>query len=297
MYDRILIPTDAGDVAAAAGETAIALARRFDATVHVVHVLSLGDLPPGVDDPAATDIETGGESAVETLAEQVEAAGLDVRTALVEAGSSVHQALATYAERHDVDIVVMGTHHRSGVDRFLFGSVAERTVSDSPVPVMTVHEETDFDPSFPSILVPTDGSRCARLAFEHAVDLATETGATLHLLHVVDMTAVWGEVDTIQFLDILEESGETLLDQLAETASDAGVSGVETELATGTPYREITEYADGHDVGCLVMGTHGRTGLERFFLGSVTSRVIRLADAPVISIPPDGAAISTDATE
>lgn len=297
MYDRILVPTDGGDVATTAGEIALALARRFDATVHVVHVLSLGDLPPGVDDPAATELETSGESAVETLAKQVADAGLDVRTALVEAGSSVHQALATYADRHDVDIVVMGTHHRSGVGRFLFGSVAERTVSDSPVPVMTIHEETDFDPSFPSILVPTDGSRCARLAFEHAVDLATATGAALHLLHVVDVTAVWGEIDTIQFLDTLEESGETLLKELAETATAAGVSAVETELATGTPYRTIAEYADDHDVSCLVMGTHGRTGLERFFLGSVTSRVIRLADAPVIAIPPDGAEIQPDATD
>lgn len=287
MYERILVPTDGGDVADAATATAVALGRRFDSTVHVVHVLSLGDLPPGVDDEAATELETSGESAVAELAQAVEDAGLAVETALVEAGSSVHEALATYAERHDVDLVVMGTHQRSGIDRLLLGSVAERTVAALPVPTMTVHEETVFDESFPSILVPTDGSQCARLAFEHAVELARETGATLHLLHVVDITGVWGEVDTLQFIDVLAESGETLLEQLREDATTAGVAAVETELVTGTPYREITDYADANDAGCIVMGTHGRTGLERVFLGSVTSRVIRLARAPVITISPD----------
>lgn len=287
MYDRILVPTDGGDVADVAAETAIALARRFDSTVHVVHVLSFGDLPPGVDDAAATELETSGESAVTELAQDVADAGLAVEKALVEAGSSVHRALTTYAERHDIDLVVMGTHQRSGVDRLLLGSVAERTVAALPVPVMTVHEKTVFDESFPSILVPTDGSRCARLAFEHALELARETGATLHLLHVVDTTAVWGAVDTIEFLDVLEESGETLLEQLRETATSAGVESVETELLSGTPHRAIADYAEANDVGCVVMGTHGRTGLERVFLGSVTSRVIRLALAPVVTISPD----------
>ncbi|MFC7249544.1 universal stress protein [Halomicroarcula sp. GCM10025324] len=285
MYDQILIPTDGGDVADTAAEVAITLAGRFDATLHVVHVSELGELPPGTDDADASPLASGAEAAVTEIAEAAADAGLEVATAIVEAGSSVHGALLAYVERHDVDCLVMGTHGRSGVDRVVFGSVAERTVRESPVPVLTVHAETVLDPDFSSILVPTDGSRCARTAVDHAIELADLTGATLHLLNVVNPAAIYGDVDTARILDSLEAAGAGLLEDLEEVASDAGLSSVETTVTTGTPHRAIRAYADDHDIDCIAMGTHGRTGVQRYLLGSVTSRVIRLSDVPVLAIP------------
>ena len=284
MYDQILVPTDGGDVAAAAAEAALGLAAQFEATVHVVHVNELGELPPGADDDDASTLATGAQAAIRDVERDATERGLTVETAIVEAGSSVHEALVTYARRHDVDCLVMGTHGRSGVDRLVFGSVAERTIRDAPVPVLTVHADSMLDPSFPSILVPTDGSDCARAAVDHAIDLADLTGATLHLLHVVDPATVYGDIGAVGFLDSLEEAGADLLADLRAEAEDAGLD-VETTVTQGTPYRAITDYADEHDVGCIAMGTHGRTGVQRYLLGSVTSRVIRLSETPVLAVP------------
>lgn len=284
MYDRILIPTDGSDVAEAAAEAAIAFADRFDAELYVVHVLELGELPPGVEDEGTDEFARRGEGAVSAVAERATDAGVDVTTAIAESGEPVHSAVLTYADEHDIDCIVMGTHGRTGLDRFVLGSVAERTLRESSVPVMTVHEDTVVDPAFGDVLVPTDGSPSAQAAADRAIDLALATDAALHVVHVVDLGVVRGEADAGVVLDALEEAGEQALRTVIDRAEEAGVSTIESSVLSGTPHRAIVDYADERDVDCIVMGTHGRTGVDRYLLGSVAERVVRLADVPVLAL-------------
>ncbi|WP_129112782.1 universal stress protein [Halegenticoccus tardaugens] len=134
------------------------------------------------------------------------------------------------------------------------------------------------------ILIPTDGSDAAESAVERAVDLAAEYGATLHALYVVD-TAAYGTVDVNfpAFAEELEKEGERAVERVAEAAAEANVP-VETEVTPGSPERVITKYVREHDIDLVVMGTHGRRGLERYLLGSVTARVVRTSDAPVLTV-------------
>ena len=251
--------------------------------MHVIHVLELGEPSQG-DDEGTSAQPTSGAAAVESVTEDASAAGLATETARIESGGAIHEAIVEYAERHHCDCIVMGTHGRTGIDRFILGSVAEQTVRDSPIPVLTVHEDTVLDGEFSTLLVPTDGSDSARRALDHAIALAAATGATVHLLHVIDAAMTWGDVDTVQFLDELESIGETLLEDRAAVAREGGVDSVETSLASGTPHREIRDFAADNDVSCVVMGTHGRTGLDRYLLGSVTERVLRLCEQPVLTV-------------
>ena len=134
------------------------------------------------------------------------------------------------------------------------------------------------------ILVPTDGSEPAGAAVDHAVDLAANSGATLHVLSVVDSSAYASlDVSSEQALDELEANAEAATGEIAETAAEAGIEAV-AEVSVGTPHEQITDYADAADVDLIVMGTHGRTGLDRFLLGSVTERVVRAAPAPVLTV-------------
>ena len=134
------------------------------------------------------------------------------------------------------------------------------------------------------ILVPTDGSEPAGAAVDHAIDLAANSGATLHVLSVVDSSAYASlDVSSEQALDELEANAEAATGEIAETAAEAGIEAV-TEVSVGTPHEQITDYADAADVDLIVMGTHGRTGLDRFLLGSVTERVVRAAPAPVLTV-------------
>jgi nucleotide-binding universal stress UspA family protein len=287
MYDRILVPTDGSDVARTAAEAAIALADRFDAELHVLHVLEFGDLPPGIQDAGADEFARRGEQATTTVAGMAADAGVDATRVVVDAGDTVHQAILAYAADNDVDCIVMGTYGRTGLDRWVLGSVAERTLRESSVPVLSVHEDTVFRPEFASLLVPTDGSDCSTAAADHAIELASRTGAALHVVNVVNVGAVSPDVDVGTLLSLLEEAGKRALDRVVGRAEDAGVSTVEASVLSGTPHRAIVDYAAEHDVDCIVMGTHGRTGLDRYLLGSVTERVARFSEVPVLALKPD----------
>lgn len=137
---------------------------------------------------------------------------------------------------------------------------------------------------YDEILVPTDGSPAAEAAIEHAIDLAVNYDARIHGLYVVDATAFASvESGTELVVEALEAEGRQAVERITQAASEAGVD-VETTVYSGTAYRGILDYVDDHDVDLVVMGTHGRRGVERFLLGSVTERVVRSADVPVMTV-------------
>ena len=139
--------------------------------------------------------------------------------------------------------------------------------------------ETVYD----RILFPTDGSDGTARAAEHAVRLARETEATLHVLHVVDTTAFPLDAHSLAFVDAAESAGRSSVAAVCKRAETAGVHAVDV-VREGTPHREILDYADEADVDLTVLGTHGRTGLSRGVLGSVTERVVRRSDVPVLTV-------------
>jgi len=145
------VPTDGSTVADAAGETAVALARRFDAELHVLHVREPTERPVGAGDAPSTDATEHGDEATESVSEMAADAGVETRTATLEKRETIHRTILQYAEENDIDCVVMGTHGRTGLDRFVPGSVAGLTLRESSIPVMTVHEDTVVDTAFDDV--------------------------------------------------------------------------------------------------------------------------------------------------
>ena len=133
------------------------------------------------------------------------------------------------------------------------------------------------------ILLPTDGSDASDRAVEQAVGLARETGAELHVLFVVEDIPYAPEMmdDTVE--EELQGIGEEAIAAIEARADEAGVDVV-SAIRKGAPHSAIFEYADGEGVDAIVMGTHGRSGLDRYLLGSVTERVVRTADVPVLTV-------------
>lgn len=283
MYERILVPTDGSTVAAAAADAGVELARRFGAEIHAVNVVGTGDGPLGGGDERGDELVSLGREAVAAVEERAADAGIETTTAVVEDADPIHRVLLEYADDHGVDAIVMGTYGRSGLDRFVVGSVAERTLRESPVPVVTVHGQTVVGPEFDAVLAPTDGSDAALAAVGHAAEFARATGATLHVVHVIDSTAAQAGTGAAAVLDALEAAGEAALDDAVDRAEAAGVDDVETSLLQGSPHRAILDYAGERGADAVVMGTHGRTGVRRHLLGSVTERVVRHAEVPVVA--------------
>ncbi|ELZ92922.1 stress response protein [Haloferax mucosum ATCC BAA-1512] len=137
---------------------------------------------------------------------------------------------------------------------------------------------------YETILVPLDGSAPSDAAFDRALDLAVSMDATLHLLYVVDERILHAtQLDAGGLVRGYEEEGDEIVTAAADEAGKAGLEVV-TAVEHGTPHREIRRYIETADIDLVVMGTHGRRGLERYLIGSVTERVLRLSDAPVLTI-------------
>ena len=145
MYDRILVPTDGSEQSIAAIDEGIELAELTGATIHALYVVEpipLGRFPAGAEAASAewgdvVDEQKGeGKRAVETIAERADDAGVDVVEAIEHGKPSAE--ILEYVDDHDVDAIVMGTHGRTGAGRLMLGSVAEKVVRQSAVPVLTV---------------------------------------------------------------------------------------------------------------------------------------------------------------
>ncbi|MFP4632919.1 MAG: universal stress protein [Halobacteriota archaeon] len=139
---------------------------------------------------------------------------------------------------------------------------------------------------YDEILVPTDGSEGVTRAVEHALSIADKYDATAHVLYVVNTStysSLPADSNWETIIDALHEEGETSTDEVGEQFEQRGVA-VEREVAEGVPHKSILEYADEHDVDLIVMGTHGKTGLDRLLLGSVTEKVVRASETPVLTV-------------
>jgi nucleotide-binding universal stress UspA family protein len=290
MYDTILVPTDGSDHSVRAAEHARYLSGLFDAEVHVVSAMDVqgsGGLfdAGGVSEEFVDRMRAECERAIASVTEEVD----DVTTEVLRGDPA--DAILEYAEDAGVDVVAMGTHGRRGLNRYLMGSVTERVVRLSEVPVLTVREveESRTDGDYGAVLVPTDGSEASEAAVDHALAVAERAGATVHVVNVVDlgeMAASSNYTLPTTLLDHLQEAGEAATERVADRARDRGLEAV-TAVLEGTPVADLLGYADDHDVDLIAMGTHGRSGLDRYLMGSTTERVLRRADVPVLTVTPD----------
>jgi len=291
MYDTILVPTDGSQGAEVAARHGRTLAAAFDSRVHLLSVVDersyssdLADLDPAIGDQR----EMLEQQAIERVADIEDLASdssITCHTA-VEHGVP-HEAILSHVTDHDIDLVSMGSHGRTGLERLLLGSVTERVVRTSDVPVLTSRLAPVDESGYDQILIPTDGSEAATAAIDHAVAIAEQYDATIHALSVVDSSALSGGYDVgtgiPDVLASLEEGSEQAVAAVEERCTDRDVDVV-TNVAEGSPYRVIQQYIDDEGISLVAMGTHGRTGLERYLLGSMTERVIRTSDVPVLTV-------------
>lgn len=138
------------------------------------------------------------------------------------------------------------------------------------------------------VLLPTDGSETADRAIEQAIDIANKYDAAFHALFVVDETEpVLNVRGSDASIDRREAEGEEVVDGVIERATQASVSSVTRSVQRGEPAETILEYVDANGIDLVVMGTHGRSGLDRHLLGSVAEKVVRHADASVLTVRKD----------
>lgn len=283
MYDQILFPTDGSQGAAVAFDHLLDIADDHDSTVHILNVADPARALQSQGD-VIDALEREGEQIVRTSADRAQQRGVETTTEVRK--GEPYRTIIDYAASHDIDLTVMPTHGRQGLERFLLGSTTERVLRRSDVPVLTIQPNDDTS-SYPyrSVLAPTDGSDCARTALETGVDVATATGAALHLLTVIDIASVGVDVRSAIRMEEFEEAAADILEDAAEFAETAGVAPVDETVGYGPSiHKEILSYIEDQDIDLVVVGTHGRTGFDRYVLGSVTEYLVRTAPIPVLTV-------------
>lgn len=293
-FKHILCPVDFSDASRHALHHAIAIAGWFESHVTALHVRR-SDF---VFEPPILFAERGGLQALrvdrdELIARlndwmQAATAARVPWNAKVEEGLPA-QCVLDVARLLPADLIVMGTHGRSGFEHLVIGSVAEKVLRNATCPVMTVlpRAATASRLPFRRLLCPVDFSEASIEALNVAFPLAEEADAELTILNVVD----WPDDET--FLVEAFDSPDMRRQLEAQTAKriDALIpeearvwSRPSAKVAIGTPHREIVAAAAKMDADLIVIGVHGRNTLDVTLFGSTTNQVVRRAPCPVLTI-------------
>ncbi len=298
---RILFPTDFSRCARQAMDHALFLAEDFGAELHLLHVVVYAHAEPagpeaGFAPPAELSERFAAIAASELGKLRHEAAQRPVELRQIERrGFSAGVAVLEVAEEIGADLIVMGTHGRRGAARFFVGSVAQEVVRYADCPVLTLREQEEARALAPPqrLLVPIDFSAHSGGALAVAADVARRYGASLQLLHVLELPplpAFYGPPPDASSTERLRAQAVAELRALAQGVVGAGGPSWEEAVVPGLAAEEIVRFAAETESGLVVLPTRGRGGVDRLLLGSVAERVLRMASCPVLTLRPGRAA-------
>ena len=293
---QILCPVDFSPFARRALDHAAVLARWYEAELTVLHVSplmpTLFGMEPAVH--AATlapfDREALGRELLKFVGETVNATP---RPQLLVRSGPAATTVLEYAAENKVDLIVLGTHGRTGFERLMLGSVTEKVVRKARCPVLTVPKgasEGPERPLFGRILCAVDFSPAADRAAQYALSLAQEAKSCLTLLHVVEWLpdasfAKYPGFDVDHFRKSLLTDARARTDALVPEEAQAWCE-VDTRVVCGKPYEEIVRIAHNDAADLVVLGVHGHGPIDRMVFGSTPQQVVRQAECPVLTIRP-----------
>lgn len=306
--DDVLVARDFSPVSDRALRYGLDVAARTGANLHVLYAEVLHDTPNREQDRRSP------AEGLDTFREQLRQEGslsdeaLDAVSVeeVVRRDVSPGPAILNYAGDVGIDLISMGTHGRRGPGRILLGSVAEEVVRKATQPVLSVRGMKEGTSSsrpdtVNRILVPVDFSDFSREALHCAKEWADLYGASLDVLHVVveDLHPTFYIGGVTSIYDVEPDIEQKVLDKLDSFVSEVPGpdTDVQTHVAVGSAPSEIAEFADDHDSDLVSMSTHGRTGLDRFLLGSVAEKVIRHVSCPVLTVKAFGKSIAASGSD
>jgi nucleotide-binding universal stress UspA family protein len=201
------------------------------------------------------------------------------------------EEILRYADENSIDLILMATHGRSGLKRWAIGSVADKVLHASKVPVWLVPARCPEDVTYDmwpkrTILVPLDGSELAEAVLPHVEALAEQSG--VELVDVVLLRVAESPVMSDHYFSNIPETREEIEKYLArveERLQKAGLS-VQSRVLTGEPAEQIVDYASASPFSLVVMSTHARSGLSRWVLGSVAMKVVSGISSPILLVRP-----------
>jgi nucleotide-binding universal stress UspA family protein len=300
MARLIIVPLDGSSFAENALPTAFKIARAWNAKIEVVTVhqpISMPGVDYGYGIWGRSSIEWSEEYHVQTVARIKDRVGLDVISAIPV--GLAPEALEHHARSEQADLVVMTSHGRGPPSRMWLGSVTDRFIRRTSTPVLIVRPEEGEEPdlskeiTFDRILIPVDGSEEGDAILGPALALGKACGSAFVLLHVSGYTEEFASSYLLQTIRMTAETlekerkkAEEDIDARIERLSAEGVEVTGQVMLDNSPSNGVLHFAAEHDIDLIAMATHGRGGVARMVLGSVTDKVLRGAHHPVLVCRP-----------
>jgi nucleotide-binding universal stress UspA family protein len=296
--NTILCPIDFSGFSRHAFDRAVAIARGAGASVTALHVAPFKEAPiypylepRGVE---AFMLSCGDRDKLTAELKRFlsveQPIGVPVTCEVVDA-PNVHDEILAQADRQKADLIVMGTHGRSGFQRLFLGSVTEKVLRTARPPVLTVGAATDVVPahdfSFKRILCAVDFSGCSLAALRYAATLAASSGTNVAALYVMEWPPVVHDpllgpaTDLTAYRMAAEAIGRQ---RLHNAMVELALENVEEIVGAGKPHHEILRTAEERHSDLIVLGIHGRNPVARMLFGSTAEPVVRRAECPVLTV-------------
>lgn len=295
QFKKILCATDFSDFSNHTISYGVALAKEFGAKLFVSHVIDLSSV--AIYGEFQLDPVGQQNRIMEDAATQLKELTGDQPISwepLITVGKPADE-ISRAVEEKDIDLVITATRGRSGLKRIILGSVTERLMRTLTCPLLVVNSpEHNFvraanrEIKIEKILVGCDFSPDSSQALKHALSLAQEFEAELHLAHVIEppiQPESIGESSSVSE-EIQQDYRALLIRKLKEMvpAEASFWCTPQTDLLEGQPYEEIVAYAESKDIDMIVLGVRGHGLVKTLFLGSTTDRVVRKSPCPVLSV-------------
>lgn len=302
MKKQILVPLDGSQLAEMILPHAIAYAQANEYTLTLLHVVApptalnsnAWGMTPSVEiwEGWENEVESG-KHYIQVVADRVRKLGMEVHAFVMEADPA--ECIVAFAQNHpEIVLIAMSTHGRSGIGRLVLGSVVERVLHTSPVPLLVAHpehEENILDnipvPEYRSILVPLDGSDFSVQALTQAKNLAVALNASVTLVTATAEAPLGFDLNAMvtapqEWTPERELQAEYLKQTVQQLQN--GHIHAQAVLEYGPPANAILKVADATHADIIVMSTHGRSGVQRFWLGSIAMKVVHDARCPVLLV-------------
>ncbi|HEX9663479.1 MAG TPA: universal stress protein [Candidatus Binatia bacterium] len=297
MYTRILVPLDGSKTAEKVLPYAHTLARRLKLPVELLGVVDIAELAAHLSAAKARFMDAIVESELKSSKEYLVRIAKTFKDAAVACAvdrGRADEVIIGEAAADKGTLITMATHGRSGLNRWLLGSVAEKILRATANPLLLVRAgdegETVGDASLKSIVVPLDGSELAESALPAAIELAKSLNLEIMLLRAYELpaSAYYGTEDYLpnydEIKERIKEAAVEYLNGKVATFKAKGLDKVFSTAVEGSAAEEIIRYAGGCPGALVAMCTHGRSGVRRWVLGSVTEKVVRHCSNPVLVI-------------
>jgi nucleotide-binding universal stress UspA family protein len=292
---EILVPLDGSEAAEQILPLATEIAMKEGGRLRLLSVVDTGGLPVTVEGPEGPHLDelirreqNQAVAYVSRVRERLRASGVATESEIAMGFPAME--IVQRAQAHKVDLIAMTTQGRSGLARWVLGSVADKVLRSAEVPVLVHHPRHGAvqGADLHTVIVPLDGTPEAQVALPVALSVARSLHLELLLMRVVPLDSLGftgaPHANTELAAAITDEAQEylrTMLEQVRGKGVDA-----RSHLVVGDPASGILEIAAQTAGPLVVMSTHGRFGLTRSILGSVTDRVIRSGAIPVVVVRP-----------